>query len=126
MSDDPRDLLRNTPPGTIRDLGPPEYIGAMPIRSDLEILPAPPGDTLGAKEWAEHGNCAVYVPNGGILDGSWTMTAGGTVLIRSTKSGWYMVDLAKDRTGWYVTCDKVRVPIEWSDARGCWISTVAV
>src|SRR5271170_373573 len=97
--------------------GSPQYVGIIPVRQDIPVLPRPPEDNLGTKEWAEHGNCAVYTLNHGILDGSWNLVVGGTVLIRSQKGGWYMTGLKKNSKGWYVHCADETVWIVWSMER---------
>jgi hypothetical protein len=107
-------------------VGEEEFIGAMPVRTDLPIEPQDPKDSIGAKEWAQYGNCIVYVPNGGPLNADWTLAEGGTVLIRSTKGGWCMTEMRKDSKSWFVICDNKRVPIVWNNERACWVSTVEV
>lgn len=112
-------------PGEVR-MWAPRYIGAWPVRSELKILPEVPGPSLGQKEWARHGNCAVCALAMGPLDHSWTLAEGGTVLIRAQGGGWYLLDLKKDEQGWFVTCIETRVPIVWDDTRQVWVSTVPV
>jgi hypothetical protein len=113
-------------PGEITDLGKPEFIGAFPVWCELEVLRTPKEDEIGAKEWAEHGNCAVYVFNGGPLDHRWTLAVGGAVLIRSTHGGWFMTELRKNSRGWYVHVQGETVPIVWSEKRQVWVSTEEV
>jgi len=121
---DPRDLK----PGEMF-IGPEEFVGSFPVRTELPTLdPKVPRENIGLKEWEKHGNCIVYVPNGGPLDVTWTLAKGGTVLIRSCEPdcGWYMSEMLKDSNGWFVMCDKTKVPIVWSSKRSCWVSTVQV
>ena len=126
MTRDPRDEsdAPEIQAGTVY-VGEEEFIGAFPVRTELEILPTSPGDSIGAKEWAQQSNCMVYVPNCGPLNADWTLAEGGTVLIRSTKGGWCMTEMRKDKKGWFVLLGK-RVPIVWSRERACWVSTVEV
>ena len=121
------DPFKGLKPGETRSEGP-VFIGAMPVRMELEVLPPSDDPSIGAKEWAEFGNCLVYVFNGGPLNANWTLAEGGNVLVRTTKpgGGWWISELLKDQGGWYVMCDDTRVPIVWSDKRACWVSTVEV
>lgn len=95
-----------------------------PVRIELEVLALEDGLSTADREWAQHGNNAVHIPNMGQLDESWTMSVGGTVLIRGKGGGWYMVDLQRDDHGYFAMCVNTRVPIEWNEKRRVWVSTV--
>jgi hypothetical protein len=111
----------------------PKYVGSMPIRSELAILPAPIGPSLGELEFAEHGSIALRVLVGvdspiedNTIDDSWTLARHGIVLVRGKKGGFFMTPLEHDSRGWVVyvgepggTVQELRV--EFDTTRERWV-----
>jgi hypothetical protein len=96
-------------PGEVQILSEPQLVGRMPVRTELAILPDQPrGPSDGEKEFAEHGSIALRVfmsaddPRDNLVDFSWTLKVGGSVLVRGKGWGWFMTDLEKDQKGWFV------------------------
>ncbi len=119
------------PPGTVYMCSEPEYVGRMPVRSEIPIECAPP-PRHGEKELIEHGSVAVrrFTTHPGdaswgdnTIGPEWTLAVGGTVLIRAAEVGFYMVPLEKDARGWFTTCGSERIDITWSEKRQCWVHT---
>jgi hypothetical protein len=116
------------PPGMVYTCSEPEYVGRMPVRSEIPIEWVPP-PRHGEKELIEHGSVAVRIPWGGsfgqdnTIGPEWTLGVGGTVLIRAAESGFFVVPLEKDARGWFTTCGSERVDVTWSEKRQCWVHT---
>lgn len=103
----------------------PEFVGRMPVRSEIQLQPGPPA-CLAEKELAEHGNVALRIPTSergvdNTIGPEWTLVEGGTVLVRAAQVGFYMVPLERDAEGWFVRCGKDVVRVMWSEKRGRWV-----
>ena len=120
-------------PGDTYSAQEPEFIGAMPIRTELHVLPPPSGPSLGEKEMEEFGGTALRVfaphdlPPGedNVLDETWPLKDGMSVLVRGKNGGFFMTSLDQDRNGWFVlvgeTDKRVKLPVELDPVRRFWV-----
>jgi hypothetical protein len=128
------DLKNQVPPGYVCWVSEPEYIGKLPVTSAGSLalnFPIAPrvGPSEGEKEFAEHGSIALRIPIGigsvavdNTIDRTWTLTKGGTVLVRGKAGGFWMVSLrGSTKRGWSVTCGNTRVPVTFCWVRERWV-----
>lgn len=111
-------------------VGKPEFVGRIPVRTELEILPPHMGSSEGEKEFAEHGSIALRfpmshdAPGDNRMGSSWRLGRGGTVLIRAKAGGFFLVPMEKDRSGWFVRLgtERHKVRVLFDDQRGFWVA----
>jgi hypothetical protein len=125
----PKDLA-TLPTGTIYLLEEPEYIGKIPVRQDIEILPNP-ALPVGEQEWEEHGSLLITIFGvGGEITDQNAIRSGMYIMVRSARGGWYLDCKVKcnKKIGLYAIVgeDSVRVPIKWCSKRGFWVATKKV
>lgn len=110
----------------------PEFVGRFPVRTELTLLPAPFGPSLGEQEFAEHGSIALRIPapigstEDNTIDDTWMLARHGIVLIRGRKGGFFMTPLERDSQGWVVyvgeTGDTVQeLRVEFDTTRKRWV-----
>ena len=104
-----------------------EYVSKFPPSRELPIEPMV-GPSPGEEEFAEHGSIALRIfvdvasdVKDNIIDTSWKLAKGGTVLVRAKAGGFYMVPLQKDDRGWFVTCGKSETKVTLDSKRNCWV-----
>lgn len=116
-------------------IGPAEYVGAFPVRTEIEVLPTPQPRV--DPEMAEHGSCLIrtFAPAGSDIDNTlgadYHPKAGDEFLVRAASGGWWVgakVTIRSRRrlSGTssakvpFIQCGKAHIPMFFDEKRQRW------
>jgi hypothetical protein len=113
-------------PGQIQ-VGPAEWVGSMPVRTDLEVQPLQ-GSTIAEVEFETHGSLAlrVFASNhskvDNLLHASDKLWVGAWVLVRG-RTGWFHTELEAYDKGWavHVGAKNRRLEVTVDEKRNLWV-----